>query len=240
MDDSSICFEQNHLLAALPKSAQARIFPRLKLVNMNLGDVVYESHATNKFVYFPTNCIVSLLCVMLDGSSTEISLVGREGVVGFPIFMGSESTPSRTVVQSKGSAYRMNASEFKVEFDNYAEVRLLILRYAQALITQISQTAACYRHQTIDEQLCCLLLFCLDRHQSNQLKMTQDLIGNTLGVRRESVTEAANKLQNRGIIKYSRGQITVLDRPELEALCCECYAVVKLETDRLVSGDLRL
>lgn len=240
MDNSSVCFEQNHLLAALPKSAQARIFPRLKLVEMNLGDVIHESGDIIECVYFPTNCIISLHSLLLNGSSTEISVVGCEGVVGFPVFMGSESALIRTVVQSKGFAYRMNSSEFKVEFDNDADVQLMTLRYARTLIAQITHTAACNRHHTINEQLCRWLLLSLDRLQSNQLTMTQELIANMLGVRREGITEAAKKLRNRGIIEYCRGQITVLDRPGLEALCCECYHLEKRDTDRLVSDDLRL
>ncbi len=236
MPESSIFHEQNQLLAALPDSAKKRIFPRLKLVEMNLGDVIYESGQSIEFVYFPTNCIISLLYVMINGSSAEISVVGKEGMAGIAVFMGGDSTPSRTVVQSKGFAYRMAAPELKDEFENSPEVRVLTLRYTQALITQMSQTAVCNRHHSIDQQLCRWLLLSLDRLQDNHLTMTQELIANMLGVRREGVTEAAGKLQDLGIIEYHRGHITVTDRPGLEALSCECYAVVKRETDRLTSG----
>lgn len=236
---ASITPEQNHLLAAFPDSAKQRIFPRLKLTEMNLGDVIHESGQTIEFVYFPTNCIVSLLYVMLDGSSAEISVVGNEGMVGISVFMGGDSTPSRTVVQSKGFAYRLLAAELKAEFDNTPELRFLALRYTQALITQMSQTAVCNRHHSIDQQLCRWLLLSLDRLPDNHLTMTQELIANMLGVRREGVTEAASKLQKLGIIEYHRGHITVMDRPGLEALCCECYAVVKRETDRLTSRKVQ-
>ncbi|MDX1553823.1 MAG: Crp/Fnr family transcriptional regulator [Marinobacter sp.] len=236
MPDLSTFHEQNHLLAALPDSAKARIFPKLKLVEMNLGDVIYESGQPIEFVYFPTNCIISLLYVMINGSSAEISVVGNEGMAGIAVFMGGDSTPSRTVVQSKGFAYRMPSPELKEEFDNTPAVRGLTLRYTQALITQMSQTAVCNRHHSIDQQLCRWLLLSLDRLTDNHLTMTQELIANMLGVRREGVTEAAGKLQDLGIINYHRGHITVIDRPGLEALSCECYAVVKRETDRLTSG----
>lgn len=237
MKDTPTSPEQNHLLAALPESAKARVFPRLKLVEMNLGDVIYESGQFIEFVYFPTDCIISLLYVMLSGASAEISVVGNEGMAGIAVFMGGESTPTRTIVQSKGFAYRMPSAELKIEFNNHADVRVLMLRYTQALITQMSQTAVCNRHHTIDQQLCRWLLLSLDRLPDNHLTMTQELIANMLGVRREGVTEAAGKLQDLGIIEYHRGHITVLDRPGLEQLCCECYAVVKRETDRLVSGN---
>ncbi|MHA7808913.1 MAG: Crp/Fnr family transcriptional regulator [Marinobacter adhaerens] len=227
--------EQNLLLAALPERARERIFPKLKLVELNLGDVIYESGQPIEFVYFPTNCIVSLLYVMINGSSAEISVVGNEGMAGIAVFMGADSTPSRTVVQSSGFAYRMPASELKVEFNNDSEVRVLTLRYTQALITQMSQTAVCNRHHSIDQQLCRWLLLSLDRLPDNRLNMTQELIANMLGVRREGVTEAAGKLQRLGVIEYHRGHIAVMDRPKLEALCCECYEVVRRETDRLVS-----
>lgn len=239
MPDSSAFHEQNQLLAALPDTAKKRIFPRLKLVEMRLGDVIYESGQPIEFVYFPTNCIISLLYVMINGSSAEISVVGKEGMAGIAVFMGGDSTPSRTIVQSKGYAYRMPAPELKAEFNNSPEVRVLTLRYTQALITQMSQTAVCNRHHSIDQQLCRWLLLSLDRLQDNHLTMTQELIANMLGVRREGVTEAAGKLQNLGIIEYHRGHINVIDRPGLEALSCECYAVVKRETDRLTSGYSR-
>jgi len=230
---------QNHLLAALSESARERIFPRLKRVEMSLGDVIYESGQTIEYVYFPVNCIVSLLYVTVDGSSAEISVVGKEGVVGVAVVMGGESTPNRLVVQSNGHAYRMSAADLKNEFNNHSEVRILTLRFTQALITQMSQTAVCNRHHAIDKQLCRWLLLSLDRLEGNQLNMTQELIANMLGVRREGVTEAAGKLQKLGVIRYQRGKITVLDRPNLEKLCCECYEVVKRETDRLSPKNIK-
>lgn len=233
MLDPSLRQEQNHLLAALPKSVQAGIFPRLKLVELNLGEVLNEPGDIITSVYFPISCIISLLYLTANGSSAEISVVGCEGVSGVSVLMGSESTLSRKVVQSKGFAYQMDASEFKAEFNDQADVRLLTLRYIQALITQTAQTAVCNRHHHIEQQLCRWLLLSLDRLRNNQLNMTHELIANMLGVRREGVTEAARKLQERGIIRYCRGRITVLDRPGLEACSCECYAVVKRETDRL-------
>ncbi len=201
---------------------------------MPLGHVLYESGDTLRHVYFPTNCIVSLLYVMENGASAEISVVGNEGLVGVALFMGGESTPSRAVVQSAGVAYRLQSQMIKDEFNRHGEMLLLMLRYTQALITQMAQTAVCNRHHSIDQQLCRWLLLSLDRLSGNQLVMTQELIANMLGVRREGVTEAAGKLQKLGVIEYHRGQITVFDRPTLEALCCECYAVVKRETDRLL------
>ncbi len=231
--------EQNHLLAALPSSAKERIFPRLKLVELNLGEVIYESGQSIEFAYFPTNCIISLLYVMLNGESAEISVVGNEGMAGIAVFMGGDSTPSRSIVQSRGFAYRMPSKELKGEFNNDADVRVLMLRYTQALITQMSQTAVCNRHHSIDQQLCRWLLLSLDRLPDNRLTMTQELIANMLGVRREGVTEAAGKLQKLGVIEYHRGHIMVIDRSRLEALSCECYAVVKRETDRLASDNLR-
>lgn len=239
MPDAPTAPEQNYLLAALPEHAKKRIFPNLKLVELNLGDVIYESGQPIEFVYFPTNCIISLLYVMLDGSSAEISVVGNEGMAGIAVFMGGESTPTRTIVQSKGLAYRMLSPELRAEFNQDPDVRFLLLRYTQALITQMSQTAVCNRHHTIDQQLCRWLLLSLDRLPDNHLTMTQELIANMLGVRREGVTEAASKLQKLNIIEYHRGHITVMDRAGLEALCCECYAVVKRETERLTSGDFR-
>ncbi|WP_449285742.1 Crp/Fnr family transcriptional regulator [Marinobacter sp. PE14] len=236
MSEASTKPEQNQLLAALSEPAKTRIFPRLKLVELKLGDVIYESGQPIEFVYFPTNCIISLLNVMIDGSSAEISVVGNEGMAGIAVFMGGESTPNRTIVQSEGFAYRMPAAELKTEFNNSSEVRVLTLRYTQALITQMSQTAVCNRHHTIDQQLCRWLLLSLDRLPCSRLNMTQELIANMLGVRREGVTEAAGKLQKLGIIEYQRGHITVLDRPQLEAHSCECYRVVKRETDRLAAS----
>ena len=226
---------ENYLLAALPTVVQDRLLPHLELVPMPLGKVMYESGDSLRHVYFPTDCIVSLLYVMEDGSSAEISVVGNEGMVGIAVFMGGGSTPSRAIVQSAGSAYRLAGQRLRDEFNHQdAFMRLLMLRYTQALITQMAQTAVCNRHHSIDQQLCRWILLSLDRLPSNQLSMTQELIANMLGVRREGVTEAAGKLQKLGVIEYNRGLITVLDRPALERLSCECYAVVKKETDRLL------
>lgn len=225
----------NHLLGAMPSDVQGRLFEFLELVDMPLGKVLYESGDTMRNVYFPTDCIVSLLYVMESGASAEISVVGNEGVVGVSLFMGGESTSSRAVVQSAGSAYRLAGQKLKDEFNRHGELMLLLLRYTQALITQMAQTAVCNRHHSIDQQLCRWLLLSLDRLSDNKLTMTQELIANMLGVRREGVTEAAGKLQRLGVIDYSRGHITVLDRTKLETLSCECYAVVKLESDRLLS-----
>ncbi|MDM8349703.1 Crp/Fnr family transcriptional regulator [Pseudomonas sp. sp1636] len=226
--------QQNHLLAALPSEDLEHLLPYLELVPMALGAVLYESGDAMRHVYFPTDSIVSLLYVMESGASAEISVVGNEGIVGVAVFMGGESTPSRAVVQSAGSAYRMRGQRLKDEFNRHGVLLQLMLRYTQALITQMAQTAVCNRHHTIDQQLCRWLLLSLDRLQDNKLSMTQELIANMLGVRREGVTEAAGKLHKLGVIEYSRGHITVLDRPKLEALSCECYAVVKKETDRLL------
>jgi CRP-like cAMP-binding protein len=224
----------NHLLAAFPPFERERLFHRLELVPMPLGKVLYESGDVLRYVYFPTNCIVSLLYVLADGGSAEISVVGNEGMIGIALFMGGETTPSRALVQSAGFAYRLAGQELKDEFHRNGEVQLLLLRYTQALITQMAQTAVCNRHHSVDQQLCRWLLLSLDRLPSNQLVMTQELIANMLGVRREGVTEAAGKLEKLGVIRYARGRITVLDRPKLELLCCECYAVVKKESDRLL------
>jgi CRP-like cAMP-binding protein len=226
--------QQNHLLAALPVEVQDRLFPHLELVALPLGKVLYESGDALRHVYFPTDSIVSLLYVMESGASAEISVVGNEGLIGVALFMGGESTPSRAIVQSAGSAYRLLGQRLKDEFNRHGEMLLLMLRYTQALITQMAQTAVCNRHHSVDQQLCRWLLLSLDRLPSNQLTMTQELIANMLGVRREGVTDAAGKLQKSGVIEYSRGQITVLDRSKLEKLSCECYAVVKKETDRLL------
>jgi CRP-like cAMP-binding protein len=230
---------QNHLLAALPEEVQQRLIPQLELVPLPLGKVLYESGDTLRHVYFPTNSIVSLLYVMENGASAEISVVGNEGLIGLAVFMGGESTPSRAIVQSAGHAYRLLGQRLKAEFNRHGELLLLMLRYTQALITQMAQTAVCNRHHSIDQQLCRWLLLSLDRLPSNHLTMTQELIANMLGVRREGVTDAAGKLQKLGVIEYSRGHITVLDRPKLEALSCECYAVVKKETDRLLPYTIR-
>ena len=225
---------QNHLLADLPVEVQERLFPQLELVSLPLGKVVYEPGDTMRHVYFPTDSIISLLYVMEDGASAEISVVGNEGLVGIALFMGGESTPSRAIVQSGGSAYRLTGQRLKDEFNYHREFQQLLLRYTQALITQMAQTAVCNRHHSIDQQLCRWLLLSMDRLPDNRLTMTQELIANMLGVRREGVTEAAGKLQRQGVIEYHRGHITVLDRPRLEKLSCECYAVVKKESDRLL------
>jgi len=226
--------QQNHLLAALPAEVQDRLFPHLELVPLPLGKVLYESGDALRHVYFPTNSIVSLLYVMESGASAEISVVGNEGLIGVALFMGGESTPSRAIVQSAGHAFRLTGQRIKDEFNRHGEMLLLMLRYTQSLITQMAQTAVCNRHHSIDQQLCRWLLLSLDRLPSNQLVMTQELIANMLGVRREGVTDAAGKLQKAGAIEYSRGHIIVLDRAKLEQLSCECYAVVKKETDRLL------
>ena len=223
----------NRLLAAVPPEDFARLQPHLELVALPLGWVVYESGGTQGYVYFPADAIVSLLYVMEDGASAEIAVVGSDGVVGISIFMGGETTPSRAVVQSAGQGYRLKASVLKAEFERGGVPQHILLRYTQALITQMAQTAMCNRHHAVDQQLCRWLLLSLDRLPSNVLIMTQELIGNMLGVRREGVTEAAGNLQQSGIIRYTRGKITVLDRPKLEARVCECYKVVKQETERL-------
>ncbi|MBT9594770.1 MAG: Crp/Fnr family transcriptional regulator [Vitreoscilla sp.] len=225
---------QNHLLAALPEAEWARWLPQLEAVELKLGQVIYESGRTLGHVYFPTTAIVSLLYVMEDGASAEIAVVGNEGLVGVALFMGGGSTPSRAVVQSAGLGFRLHSATMKAEFDRAGPVMHLLLRYTQALITQMAQTAVCNRHHSLDQQLCRWLLLSLDRLQGNDLVMTQELIANMLGVRREGVTEAALKLQKNGLIRYARGHITVLDRPGLEERTCECYAVVKKEYDRLL------
>jgi len=224
----------NHLLAALPADVQDRIFPYLELVPLSLGKVLYESGDSLHHVYFPVDSIVSLLYVTENGASAEIAVVGNEGLIGVALFMGGESTPSRAIAQSAGHAYRLLGQRLKDEFNRHGELLVLMLRYTQALITQMAQTAVCNRHHSIDQQLCRWLLLSLDRLPGNQLIMTQELIANMLGVRREGVTDAAGKLQKVGAIEYSRGHITVLDRAKLEHLSCECYAVVKKETDRLL------
>ena len=225
---------QNHLLGALPAEEWDRLRPKMELRPMPLGHVLYESGDTMRHVYFPTTSIISLLYVMEDGSSAEIAIVGNEGIVGISLFMGGETTPSRAIVQSAGHAYRVAGQNLKDEFFRAGPVQHLLLRYTQALITQMAQTAVCNRHHTVEQQLCRWLLMSLDRLPSNELTMTQELIANMLGVRREGVTEAAGKLQARGLIRYSRGHITVLDRPGLETQVCECYSVVKKEYDRLL------
>jgi CRP-like cAMP-binding protein len=225
---------ENHLLGSLTTDEQERIWPHLQLVDMSLGSALYEPGDAVRHVYFPIDCIVSLLYVLADGSSAEIAMVGNEGLIGIALFMGGETTSNRAIVQSAGHAYRLLGQVLKDEFHRNGSLHELFLRYTQALITQMAQTAVCNRHHSVHQQLCRWLLMSIDRLNSNQLSMTQELIANMLGVRREGVTEAAGKLQRLGIIHYQRGKITVLDRPKLEALCCECYAVVKKETDRLI------
>jgi CRP-like cAMP-binding protein len=225
---------QNHLLAALPTADFERMSQHLESVPMPLGHVLYESGSELRHVYFPTTAIVSLLYVMEDGASAEIAVVGNEGVIGVALFMGGETMPNRAVVQSAGHAYRLPGQLLKQEFSRSGELQHLLLRYTQALLTQMAQTAVCNRHHSLDQQLCRWLLLSLDRLPANELVMTQELIANMLGVRREGVTEAAGNLNKAGLINYHRGHITVLDRPGLEARACECYAVVKKEFDRLL------
>jgi CRP-like cAMP-binding protein len=227
----------NQLLNALPDAELQRWLPRLERVQMPLGEVLYESGSALSHVYFPTTAIVSLLYVMENGASAEIAVVGREGIVGISLFMGGETTPSRAVVQSAGWGYRLAAGAIKEAFTR-APVLQLLLRYTQALITQMAQTAVCNRHHSVDQQLCRWLLLSLDCVRGLELTMTQELISNMLGVRREGVTESARKLQKAGLIHYARGRIQVLDRPGLERRACECYAVVKKEYDRLLPDRL--
>lgn len=235
---TSIDPRTNQLLAALPDTEWHRWRPHLEPVTMPLGQVLYEPGVTLSHVYFPTNAIVSLLYVMENGASAEIAVVGYEGIVGISLFMGGESTPSRAVVQSAGDGFRLRAQLMKDEFNRTGAVLHLLLRYTQALITQMAQTAVCNRHHSLDQQLCRWLLLSLDRLDGNDLVMTQELIANMLGVRREGVTEGALKLQQDGLIRYARGHITVLDRARLEKRTCECYAVVKKEYDRLLPPSL--
>jgi CRP-like cAMP-binding protein len=226
--------KQNQLLAALSVVEFKRIRADLEAVALPLGHVLYESGKTLEHVYFPTSCIISLLNVLENGASAEIAVVGNEGVVGISLFMGGESTPSRALVQSGGEALRLSSQLMMKEFSRGGAMQHLLLRYTQALITQMTQTAICNRHHSVDQQLCRWLLLSLDRLSSNELQMTQELISNMLGVRREGVTEAAGKLQTAGVINYNRGTIKVLDRPKLERLSCECYEVVRRETARLL------
>jgi CRP-like cAMP-binding protein len=230
--------KQNLLLTTVSEAALERWQAHLEWIELPLGKVIYESGGTPSHVYFPTTAIVSLLYVTEDGSSSEIAVVGNEGIVGVSLFLGGGSTPSRAVVQSAGGAFRLKAHLMKEEFNRSGSVMSLLLRYTQALITQMAQTSACNRHHTLDQQLCRWLLLSLDRLQGNELVMTQELIANMLGVRREGVTQAAFKLQAAGLIRYARGHIEVLDRPGLESRSCECYAVVKREYDRLFPGAL--
>jgi CRP-like cAMP-binding protein len=229
---------QNYLLAALPHPVRARLIPHLESVLMPLGAVLYESGGTLSHVYFPSTAIVSLLYVMENGASAEIAVVGNEGIVGISLFMGGESTTSRAVVQSAGNGFRLRSAILKDEFNQAGPVLHLLLRYTQALITQMAQTAVCNRHHSLDQQLCRWLLLSLDRLSGYELLMTQELIANMLGVRREGVTEGAMKLQQAGLIRYARGRISVLDRTGLESRTCECYAVVKREYDRLLPDKL--
>jgi CRP-like cAMP-binding protein len=226
--------EENQLLAALPPAEYERLRPHLESVTLPLGLVIFESGSKLRHLYFPSSGIVSLLYAMENGASTEIAVIGNEGVVGIALFMGGESTPSRAVVQSAGHGFRLKAAVLKTEFERGGPLQQLLLRYTQALIAQMTQTAVCNRHHTVDQQLCRWLLLSLDRLPSNKLAMTQELIANMLGVRREGVTEAAGHLQDAGLIQYSRGHITVLDRPKLEKRVCECYAVVRKEMERLL------
>jgi CRP-like cAMP-binding protein len=227
--------KQNHLLAALPREEFERLSSQLELVAMPLGEVLYEAGGRLRHVYFPTTSIVSLLYVMADGASAEIAVVGNEGILGISLFMGGETTPSRAVVQSAGHGYRLKSLLLKQEFRRGGPVMRLLLRYTQALITQMAQTAVCNRHHSVEQQLCRWLLLSLDRLSSYELTMTQELIANMLGVRREGVTEAAGKLQRAGVIRYRRGRIKVLDRQRLEQEVCECYEVVQKEFSRLLS-----
>src|SRR5256714_13130875 len=228
--------KDNRLLAAMPRPEYQQIVRSLERVPMPLGQSVYESGEAQGFVYFPTSSIVSLLYVLADGATAEIAVTGNEGLVGIALFMGGETTPSRAVVQSAGHGYRLKAKLLKKEFERGGPLQHLLLRYTQALITQMTQTAVCNRHHSVDQQLCRWLLLSLDRLSGDKLVMTQELIANMLGVRREGGTEAAGKLQEEGLIEYSRGKITVVDRAKLEARVCECYAVVKREDDRLLPG----
>ena len=229
---------KNHLLAAIPAAEWKRLSPHLQPVDLSLAQVLYESGATMTHMYFPTTAIISLLYVMENGSSAEIAVAGNEGLVGVSLFMGGESTPSRAVVQSAGHGFKIEAQIMKDEFNKAGPVMHLLLRYTQALITQMAQTAVCNRHHSLDQQLCRWLLLSLDRLHGDDLNMTQELISNMLGVRREGVTEAAMQLQAAGIIRYTRGKISVLDRPALERRTCECYAVVKKEYDRLLPAQM--
>lgn len=232
--DSTLCPRQNHLLEVLLHNEYDRLFPNLEYVKLQLGDVLNESGELLKYVYFPIDSIISMLYVLEDGASAEIAIVGNEGILGVSLFMGGETTTSRAIVQSAGYAYKLKTHFLKNEFNRAGPFMSLLLRYTQALITQMSQTAVCNRHHSIEQQLCRWLLLSLDRLTSDELSMTQELIANMLGVRREGVTEAAGKLQRAGLIDYKRGTIKVLDRPALEKRVCECYQIVKDEFDRLL------
>jgi CRP-like cAMP-binding protein len=226
---------QNRLLAALPADVYERLQPDLELVPLALGQMIYEANDTLSHVYFPTTAIVSLLYTMENGTTAEMGLVGCDGVVGIAVFMGGDTTPNRAVVQSAGDAYRLELKHFRDEFRRVGELHRLLLLYTQALLTQMSQTAVCNRLHSVEQQLCRCLLLSHDRLESNELVMTQELIANMLGVRREGVSVAAHHLQNAGLIRYARGHITIVDRPGLESKVCECYQVVKTECDRLLA-----
>ncbi len=234
---STLSPRQNDLLGSLPAEELSQLIPRLELVPMPLGEVLYEPGFALRHVYFPVSAIVSLLYVMEDGSSAEIAIVGKEGLLGIPLLLGGESTSSRAVVQSGGYGYRLKAELLMQEFNRCGVVHDLLLRYTQALMTQMTQTAACNRHHSLEQQLCRWLLLSLDRLPTNRLVMTQELIASMLGVRRAGVTEVAGKLQRAGLIQYRRGHIEVIDRPALEIKVCECYAVVKKEYDRLLPAN---
>lgn len=225
----------NHLLGSLPGLVLARLTPALEAVQLEAGQVLYEAGGRLTHMYFPLSAIVSLQYVMRDGASAEIAVVGHDGVIGVTLFMGGESTSSRALVRGTGQALRLPAALLKEEFSRQGELQILLLRYAQVLLTQMAQSAACNRHHSIEQQLCRCLLLSLDRVRNTTLALTQELIANLLGVRREGVSEAAGRLQQQGVIRYNRGSIVVLDRARLEALCCECYAVVKSETDRITA-----
>jgi len=224
----------NRILTALSPEVQGRLYAYLELVSLPFGKVVHESGDAMRHIYFPTDSIVSMLYVLADGKSAEVSLVGNDGLVGMPLYLGGNSTPSRTVVQSAGLAYRLPRLRLKEEINRQGELLLLTLRYTQCLLTQMAQAVACNRHHTLDQQLCRWLLLCFDRLPGNVLTMTQELIATMLGVRREGVTESAGKLQKLGVIEYKRGRIILIDRVRLESMSCECYAVVRKETDRLL------
>ena len=228
---------QNHILEALPPAVKDRLFPHLAMVALKRGEVLSEVGAQLRQVYFPTDCIVSLLYVLENGTSAEMSVVGKEGAIGVSMFIGGETTTTRSVVMTGGTAYRLSGRRLKQEFERHGDLLHILLRYTQSLLTQMAQTAVCNRHHSIDQQLCRWLLLSLDRLTSHKLMVTQELIANLLGVRREGITAAAGKLQKLGAIKYARGQITVLDRPRLEALSCECYALIKRETDRILHAS---
>jgi CRP-like cAMP-binding protein len=227
--------QQNRLIASLPASVRRRLSPHLELVSLEAGEVLYESGDPLRYVYFPTDSIVSLLQVMDSGAASEISVVGSEGMVNIALFMGGERTTSRAIVQIAGGAFRLEGQLLRDEFNRHGALLVLVLRYTQSLFVQMAQAAVCHQYHTIDQRLCRWLLLSLDRLPSNQLTVTQQFIGRLLGVRRESVTAAAGKLHALGVIKYHRGNITVLNRSKLEKLSCECYALIKKETDLLPS-----